>query len=309
MGLQGEGVKAWIRQIDKYTDGRVQIKPYWGGALLKGKEILKGVEDGIVDIGRVNPAYYPTELLLEQLLITFTQGPGDFMVGLELHNKLFEEFPEFEAEFTQYNQKTLFKTRVNNMCVTCTEPFTSFEDFKGKRIRASSSTMLNWLEGAGAIPVSIPWGDCYMALSTGQIEGVYTNIDGIHLTHLDEAAPNIFTSKSLTLVLYYLDTINLDTWDRLPKDVQEQLLAATDAAEKDYAELFTKEVDRCIAEMKEEGIVVTQWTEEDLCKFRSMPIISELQQEWVKNAEAAGIDNAAQILERTKELVKEALEK
>ena len=303
-GLQGEGIMIWIDEIDRYTKGKVQVEPFWSGSLFKGKEMLKGVADGVVDMGRINSAYYTTEMPIHQLWLTIPSGPSDFMDGLEVMSTLFQEFPEFDREFTEYNQRPLFRTRVISSVICSTEPFASFEDFEGKRLRAGPAATLKWLGGAGAVPVSVPWSDCFMALSTGSIEGVYTNLDGIHSTKLDEPASNMFVTRDLSLMLHYYDTINLDSWNKLPNEIQEQLMTASRAAEARYAKLFSAEFDRCIAEQAEMGCVINFWSEEDLDKFISMPIIAELQAEWVKDAEAAGVDDAAQMFERANELIK-----
>ena len=64
-GLRGEGVKLFLEEIEKQTNGRVQIDVFWAESLMKGKEILKGVKDGIVDIGFINTAYYPGQLVVD----------------------------------------------------------------------------------------------------------------------------------------------------------------------------------------------------------------------------------------------------
>ncbi|GAH68864.1 unnamed protein product, partial [marine sediment metagenome] len=58
-------------------------------------------------------------------------------------------------------------------------------------------------------------------------------------------------------------TINLDTWNNLPKDVQEQLLDAGRAASLRFSDLYDKEWERVIAAQKELGYTVTIATAAD----------------------------------------------
>ena len=70
-------------------------------------------------------------------------------------------------------------------------PLTSLDDIEGDKWRAGDKWGLRFLENAGAVPVSVPWGDVYMALQTGVIDGCFTNYDGLHLMKFDEVAIRI----------------------------------------------------------------------------------------------------------------------
>jgi len=309
VGLRGNGTLFFIEEIEKHTSGKVKIEPYWGSSLLKGKEILKGIQDRVVDMGFVLPEYYSKEMPIHSIFNLFPQGPIDFNIAYELYFKLFEEVPEFTAELESFNQKLVYLNMQLPMAVICTKPFTSFEDFKGKKIRASSRWVLGMLKGTGAVPVSVPWGDLYMALSTGSIDGVATNLDGEHRTKLDEPAPNVFTMREVWMATPLMYTINLDVWNSLSKDIQDGLMAAGKAASKRFAELYTNEFERVTSEQKEQGCIVTPASKEDIEKWVNMNIIAEQQEQWVKEAEEIGIKDAAQIMERAKELIDEAIEK
>ena len=75
--------------------------------------------------------------------------------------------------------------------------FTSFEDFKEKKIRAPNDWWLKLLEGAGALGVNISESECYMSLQTGEIYAVYTDLYGIFAWKMYEPATNVFLTKEL----------------------------------------------------------------------------------------------------------------
>lgn len=308
-GLRGEGVKIFLEEIEKYTDGKVEVEVYWGESLLKAAEIFGGTRDGVVDMGYINPNYTPQRLFVNGSFAIHPRGPIKFSNLYEATLKCHEEVPELEQELLDANQKILYINACLPMTVTSTKPFTSFEDFAGKRVRASSRWYLAQLAGTGATPVSVPWGDCYMALQTGNIDAVYTNLDGIHRTKLDEVAPNVFTMREIWVAMPYYYTINLDTWNSLPENVQSQLVEAGRSASLRYSDLYDGEWERIVNEQKELGYTVTHASPEDIEKWMSMPVIDQIKEDWIKEANEQGIENAEQIVNTMDRIISEAVEK
>jgi len=305
VGLRGEAALLLLEEIEKHTNGRVEVEVFWGESLLKAKEILKGVQEGIVDIGYLNPNYYPEKMFVNGSFAVLPQGPTRFITISKVYNRIYDEFPIFEKELEALNQKTIYRSAVLPLAVVSTKPFTSYESFKGKRVRAASRWWLAELEGAGSVPVSIPWGDCYMALQTGTIDAVFTNFDGEHRTKLDEPGHHVFTLKEIWYAIPMIYTINLDKFNSLPVDIRAELIAAGKAAEKRFSEVYSRSWDEIIKEQKEMGCTITNATSEDIQKWTSMPVIAELQEQWIKDAQSRGIDNADEIITRMKEIIAE----
>lgn len=306
-GLRGNGVTFFVEEVEKHTNGQVKIQVHWGESLLKGKEILGGINDGIVDMGYLNPNYFPKQMIVTGAFALFPQGPRKFTNMYWFYSKCFEEIPAFKSELERLKLKPIYTNTVLPVAVVSTKPFTKFEDFKGKRIRTASRWWMGELKGAGAIPVSIPWGDCYMALQTGTIEGVYTNLDGEHRTKLDEVAKNVYTCRELWAGVPFIYAINTDKWKSLPPDIQKQILAAGESAAKRYEKLHEEEWVRVEAEQKKMGCIITAASPEDIKKWVTMPVIDKLQQEWQKETEAAGVKDAGDVLNTMKALLKEAI--
>jgi TRAP-type C4-dicarboxylate transport system substrate-binding protein len=309
IGLAGEGVKILQEEIAEKTNGRVELTIYWGGSLLKGKEILRGVADGVADMGHINPNYYPNQLPMNGVYAVIPQGPDKFVNQAWIFNTCMEQIPELKAEFIANNQIPIYLYGVLSKTITSTKPITCLADYKDKKIRASNRWALSMLEAAGAVPVSVPWSDCFMALQTGTIDAVYTNLDAIHRVKMDEIAPHIFACRSLWSGTQFIFTINLNTWNKLPEDIQGQIMDATKSSAIRYGEAYDKEWKKCIAEQKEMGCVVNVITPEDVEKWASMPVIEELQAKWVKESGDRGVKNAGELLKQIKEIVKQGIER
>lgn len=308
-GMAGQHVRIIQEEVAKKTNGRVEIEIYWGGSLLTGKEILRGIADGVADIGHVTPNYYPNQLPMNGVYAVIPQGPSEYINVVWVYNTCMEQIPGLKAEFMANNQIPIYIYAVLPKSITSTEPIACLEDYKNKKIRASNRWALSMLEAAGAVPVSLAWKDCYMALQTGTVDAVYTNLDAIHRVKLDEVAPHIFSCRQLWSGSQFVYTVNLNTWNKLPEDIQGKIMDAMKAVSIRYGELYDKEWDKCIAEQKEMGCTVNAMTLEDAEKFANMPVVEELQAQWVKENEDRGVKNASEILKQIKEITKEAIER
>jgi len=308
VGLRGEGVNVFVEEIEKHTNGQVKVNVYWGSSLLKGKEILNGVATGIVDMGYINANYYPKQLLLHSAFPLIPVGPTSFVNK----NWVYTECTNIDAlkkEMDAQNQKVIYINAVLPLTICSTKPMTGFDDLSGQRIRSSSRWLLAELEDVGAVPVSVPWGDCYMALQTGTIDGVFTNLDGIHRTKLDEPANQIFACKELWAATPFMYTINTNKWNSLSKEIQDGILAGSQAAVERFGEIYEKEWEKTIAEQREQGCTVTIASKEDIKQWVSIPSIPKLREQWIKEAEEAGAENPAQVMKDIQAIIQEGIEK
>jgi len=310
-GLRTDFVKeVWLNEIEKQTNGRVKIRDYWGGALLTAPEALKGIGDGVTQMGFIYPDFFPKRLVSFQIFKLFPRAPSKWENISWIYRIVYDQIPAFKAEFEEkWNQKLLLVTSALPGAFCSSKPITSIDDLKGNKWRCSSRWQLEMLKNVGAIPVSVPWADCYMALQTGTIDGVFTNYDGINMMRFDEVAPNILIGEQLWWASPFMHTVNLDFWNSLPEDIQEGILKATRIAEEAFGKPFSAKLDQIVAAEKKIGCKVTFMSDEDVEKWENKPKLEKLQEKWVKEAKAEGLENAAWIMERMKMIIQEGIER
>jgi TRAP-type C4-dicarboxylate transport system substrate-binding protein len=298
----------WMPEMIKQTNGKIQFQDFWGGALLGGSETLKGTADNVTNMAFVCPEFFSKQLVAHDAFKLFPVGPGKWKSVLWLYKKAYAEIPELNAELKKWNQKVLLTATGLPLSFNSTSPITKVSDLKGNKWRASSRWLLAYLQNAGAVPVSVPWADCYMALQTGTVDGVMTNYDGMHMTKLDEAGPNILVAKELWYGTPFIHTVNLDFWNDLPKDVQDGIMKATEIANEKFGQAF----DNTFAEIKKAqekaGYKVTIMSQDDIKKWQELTNYKALQEQWVKEAKEQGLDNAQAIMDKMRELHKKAME-
>lgn len=308
-GLRGIAEKMFVDEIEKRTKGEVQIKAFWGESLLKGSEILKGVQDGVADMGHINSNYYPNRLLLNSAINLFLQGPVAYENKIGVYHRIYDEVPELTGEFDKYKQKIVYIYAVNPFAGTFITPFNSLADFKGRRVRASSRWYLALLEGLGATPVSIPWGDCYMALQTKTVDGVFTNGDAINRVKLDEVAPNLYYFEEMWVPTPYLVTINTKKWNGLSEDVRKAIQAAAAETEKAFGAAYKTMYDDIIAAQKKLGYVVKFATKDEIATVMQLPAVEQNKQTWIKEATKLGASDAEAVLKKIDKVIADGIAK
>ncbi len=306
-GLRVDSVKMWFDLIEKETNGRVQVKPFFGGAMGKASEALKLVADGSVDMAFVFPDFYPKQLMGANIFKLFPEGPAKWENIKWVYDKVYETIPLFSEELAAENQRVLYFTSALPAAMCATYPLDSIDKIAGKKWRASSRWHLAYFKALGATPVSVPWSDCYMSLQTGVIDGVLTDYDGMHDTKLDEAAPNIFVSPKTWFGSPFMHTINLTTWENLSKEDQEGIMrAAQTIATTKFGPMHEEEYHHIIDAEKKAGATVKFWKESDIEKWNNNPAMAEVRQIWINEAKAAGIKDPEDVLEKVGKIIDEA---
>jgi TRAP-type C4-dicarboxylate transport system substrate-binding protein len=103
-----------------------------------------------------------------------------------------------------------------------TFPAPNPEALKGKKIR-TTGLWGEYINVLAATPVSIPWGDVYMAAKLGTVDGWCGGVASLEELKLKEVAKGYVVSPNITLSPGAF-LINKRSYDALPKDIQDIIL-------------------------------------------------------------------------------------
>lgn len=305
--VRGQAESIFLEELENASGGDISVVPYWGSSLISGREILGGVRDGIVEMGFVNINYYPNQLLLNSAFNLFPIGPAEYEDIVWSFEQMYDRIPALNEEFADQGQRIVHVYGVTPYAGVFTSEVSSLEAIEGLRVRAASRWYLNLLEGAGATPVSMPWGDLYQGLQTGAIDGVFTNLDGIHGASLDEAAPNIYFFPNLWLALPFAITINESRWQSLSEDQQAAFEAASERATERYAEIWSTAIEEILQSQRDAGYMVNVAAFDTSIAFAELPEVTNNQATWAEEARSAGTSDPEAILEQFSAVIIEAL--
>jgi TRAP-type C4-dicarboxylate transport system substrate-binding protein len=294
--FQGSLQKKFFDEVERLTHGQVTFKVFWGGSLLKGNEVLKAVNDGVVDAGLVNINFYAKQLQLSNCLNTIQESSGSFQGMLEFFNRAFAELPELRQELAKYNNAILSVYPVMDYSIASTKPMAKLSDIKGLKCRSAARWLLPLFTELGATPVSVPWADCTMALQTNVIDAVYSNLDSINMVKMEDVAPNILLLKGIIPSTPFLLTINSKKYDALPDDIKAKLKEAGVNAQKSIGAEYEKWFAAIREAQTKAGYKVTVASPEDLAAWQSLKGLEANKKQWIEEATKDGVPNAEAFL-------------
>lgn len=195
--------------IAKETNKATTIRIYPGGELGPGPDKqYDRVVDGVADIGYGLPGYtasqFPMTLLMEV--------PGVIMPDTGTQ-ALWKNIEQLNGEFKRVKLLGIWNNP-ESVLMTKDKPIKSLDDLKGLKIRVSSRNVGDLLTAWGASPVSMPITEVYNSMSTGVIDGVYTDASVLQSFKLNEVSKYVTKGMHSALSPQFL-IMNRDSWDGL----------------------------------------------------------------------------------------------
>jgi TRAP-type C4-dicarboxylate transport system substrate-binding protein len=226
-------------EFKKRVEAKTQHKIVWvegyGGSIVKVYETLGGVRDGIVDIGGFCFCFEPANLPMHAFQVMLPFGPVDSIDSLRTAQAVYAKVPYLTNVFEEkFNQKLLARITDASYNLGTNFEWKTLADVKGRRI-AGAGLNLNWLKYAGVTPVQSSLPEAYTSMQTRVYDGWIMFPSAWVNLKLHEVGP-YYTLIGFGTIVWHGLTINLNTWKRLPKDVQAILVETA----KDFEEQVGK---------------------------------------------------------------------
>ena len=145
-------------------------------------------------------------------------------------------------------------------------PVSGIEDFKGLKLRVSNDPVMNGLvEGLGANPTVVAFGELYSALQTGVVDGAEQPIANYKSNAFPEVANNLILDGHTLGAVQAVITDN--AWGKLTANQQAAVMAAAADTQKFNADLSETAENKVLDELRSSGCNVvdvddkTPWQE------------------------------------------------
>jgi TRAP-type C4-dicarboxylate transport system substrate-binding protein len=294
--------------IEKESNGRLKIEDHWDSKISTGYDALQAVgKDGKADLAIVVPEYRAKDLPLHQIFKSFPVGPtGDKQ--LAFFRRVYAEVPAFPAELAKANVVNLFFATGYPVAYFGTAPLNSLADIKGSKWRSASFWHQDQLRNAGAIPVTMPWGEgVYKALQARTLDGLMVNVDSGYMLKVHETAPHVLVSKDLWLGHVYLLAMNKDKWDRLAKEDQEAIGRAATTAYKTLGAVMDSSFDNQLDDLRNSGAKVRILERSEVASWASATRYQDVQAAWVKQQQDIGNKDVSHAMEKVKAIMNDLM--
>jgi TRAP-type C4-dicarboxylate transport system substrate-binding protein len=251
-------IPVWIEKVNTELKDSVKINWLGGPEVMPPFEQPEAVKKGIFQIGFLPAAYYGGML------------PAADAISLSKYDFKKEREPGgvydyFNAMHKKINMVLLGTWLYDPFYLYVKKPVKGIEDLKGLKMRTAAKydTMMLKL---GMVPVTVQFGETYTALQRGVVDGFgWPTIGPKEWGWLEFAKYVIdipFYARQNTFIL-----MNLDTWNKLPKPVQDKLIAITAKFEPEMQAYFEKQIAVEKQDMEKLGVKRVKFSEADTKKF------------------------------------------
>ncbi len=273
-------MERWKVEVEKRTNGKVAIKTFPGGTLLGAKNMMDGVIAGTADIGNLCMAYQPGRFVVTNAT-GLPLGIPDARVGSLVLWDIYEKYKP--KPFSKVKVLAMFNTAPSN--IMSKKPVRNLGDLKGLELRASgpaAAALKLW----GATPVGMPMPQTPEALQKGVVQGLFTAVEV--LKDFKFAELTRYVTMTNTLMYPFAVVMNMDSWNKLPKDVQkvmDDLRVEQSEWTGNYMDNHAKEAVEWAK--KTYDVEFIELTKQQKAKWDKL--IEPLVNKWIKDANAKGL--------------------
>jgi len=269
IGVDGQNYQWFGSEVTKRTNGRVTFKYAWSGALTKPRQELDSVKSGLSGICNVPVAFYADKLLFTN----FSNAIPFSMEGAEkkypIFRKLFDEFPQFNAEWAAQGARPLVVGPVPAVQLQSTVPIKTVADLKGKKIALIGRYAPKWLESAGAVPIPTIMPNRTAQLQTGMLQGSIISMILASSFGYEEYA-KYYVKIDVGTWIGSLLVMNIKLFNSLPKDIQTIFDQVAGEMAIRLSQQADEEVEAYLKKMKSKGVTFIEFPAEEKEKWAKM---------------------------------------
>ena len=292
----------WAAAVEKATNGRVKLQML-PKAPMAAAGTFDGVRDGLVDVSYVTASYTPARHPLP-LLAELPGSGGSAEVNSVAYNRIHWKYLQQANEYKGVKLLGVF-THGPGQMFSVKKPVNSVADLSGMKVRSGGGISEASAKALGASPLVKPAPESYELLSSGVADATFFPSESIKSFNLDKVVkhatyfPGGFYSSSFGFFM------NEDKWNKLSKQDQDAITSVSGEALARLAGKAWDAADKVgIEALKAAGVTMVDANPAFVAdvRKRTEPLISD----WVKAANAKGIDGAKVYAEFHEELKKVA---
>lgn len=236
--------KPFIKWIEQVSNGRIKVTRYEPGSLASVNDTYDALSRGVFDIAALYPGFY-TGVMVEG---NVEQGLPWGWTDAKAHAISLFQFGLFDImkkTYAAHNLQLIAHYTMGDVYnIGTVKPVKKLSDLKGMKIRAVG-VYADYVKALGGVPVSIPYGELYMALKMGTVDGVLASAGALETQKLGEVIHNYLlpTTNSIGFVV----AVNKKSWDALPADLKHVLETCAPQAAVEISALYSGSVENSMA--------------------------------------------------------------
>ncbi|MGY6534929.1 MAG: C4-dicarboxylate TRAP transporter substrate-binding protein [Pararhodobacter sp.] len=292
----------FLDYIQEESEGRLS-------AVILGPEVVNlgqmrdALNSELAQVGLYLPLYFPAELPY------MSTAAEVALIGVNPH-AMASALTEYivtcapcQAELQRFGVIYLGSGSTNTYHFVTTRPVNNLADLRGIRLRSGGAPWSRWAEHVGAVPVNLPVGETFEAMSQGTIDGTMTSLADLLSFRLVELASHVNMMEMGTYHATSNFTVTQTTWNSLDAQDRAAFARAANRANADMTQRWAYEMtDMAIAAGQEAGITFSE-PEADLAEAFADFAVSDAQTVADLSRERFGLEDAHEQVARFMELV------
>jgi len=272
--VQCQTAQAWAEEIQKRTEGKVQITLYPAGTLTKAPQCYEGVVNGVSDIGMSCFAYTRGRFpLLEGLDLPLGYPNG--MTATRAATEMVRKYNPAEVA----DVKVLYVHAHGPGILASRKPVRTLEDMKGLEVRATGLSA-KIVENLGATPVAMSQPETYEALQKGVVKATLCPVETLKGWKQGEVIDAVTDTSVIGYTTAMFVVMNKNAWNKLTAEQQKIVSEVSDEWVDKHGQAWDQadaEGKAFITELKREWIDLTD-EQKQQWKQKIQPILDEYVQ-------------------------------
>jgi TRAP-type C4-dicarboxylate transport system substrate-binding protein len=209
-------VLEFTERVNKRAQGRLVIDYIGGPEVISPFDQIHALKGGTIDM----ILYYPFAYMASLMPESYCKGISELTEWEERKTGAFKLWSEIFEK--RVNAKYLGRFHnIIRFYIYSKRKIEKLDDFRGKKIRVMP-LYVPFINALGSVPITIPLTETYTSLERGVVDGVMFPKFG--MTGMGWQEVTRYVLNDGVLQMEPATMVNLDKWNKIPKDLQELIM-------------------------------------------------------------------------------------
>jgi len=278
------GIKPWMEQVTKATNGEVQFEYYPAEQLGKAKDLLSVVQNGVADVVLFAPSYASDKMPLTAAL----ELPGMFTSSCQGY-QAFAKLARPEGilgrqEYGPNGVRVLFAAVYPPyQMVSAKRKIDSPKDVEGMKLRVLGGAMELTVRRLKGVGVKMASTEAFEAISRGTLDGAIFSYGVTSNYNIPTKYATVGPGFGAAAAIFI---ISENRWKQLPDSVKKAMTEAGVEAGANLCAGMDKEEASDLERLKAKGVTVVRWAGVD--KTEMDALLADVARDWAVELDKRG---------------------